>query len=186
MKKLYVLAYLPPYMVSPMDAAWSVLKADIDQVYGFGGFSRQTMPPLVRGMLQRERERQSAKAVEESLRTGSMAPLAEWISPKAELSGEARNRYDFLAPWNKQLGEGGRNFPTEGGPDNEPSIPYNKPWNIPRPFDQPQFSVPQQASPMTPPMDPDFMDRIDRKRREQQIDQANSARNQQERQARQN
>ena len=183
MKKLYVLAYLPPCMASPMDAAWSVLKADIDQVYGPGGFSRQTMPPLVRGMLQRVREREGDKAVAESLRVGSMAPLFDRVEPEAELSGKARNRYNFQAGQRKKWGQGGRNWPTAGGPDNEEQ--FDPEFSPSLPFDEPQFSVPQQASPMTPPMDPDFMDRIDRKRREQQIDQANSAKNQQERQARQ-
>lgn len=127
--------------MKPIDAAWSVLKGDIDQIYGGIGYSRQTMPPVIRGMLQRERERQSAKAVEESLRTGSMAPMFERIEPKAELTAEARNPYDFLAPFRRKWGQSGRNWPTEGGPDNEQSIPTDRPLRLPRPFDEPQFNI---------------------------------------------
>lgn len=121
----------------PMDIAWAVLKADIEQVHGH--FSRQTMHPAIQGMRSRQMERVSEQALQEALEANSPGPIFEKPSTKVELrGGRARNSYDSLAPYRKRAGQGGRNYPTQGGPDNEEAIDTT---GYPRAFDEPQFST---------------------------------------------
>jgi hypothetical protein len=134
--------------MSPMDAAWSVLKADTAQVYA--PWSRQTMPLVIQGMVARESDRQGEEALQEALRVGHPGPIFEAPGVKAELmGGRARNPHDFLAPYRAAQGGSGRNFPTAGGPNNEPTIPTS-PRRNPLPFDEAQYGA--NLRPLRPPI----------------------------------
>lgn len=110
--------------MSPLEQAWSLLKADRNQIIGGTYHTRQTMPPVVQAMVERQRERQGKAGVEAARATGNLGELFNQPEVRAELMGDARNNYDILARNRKMRGErGGRNWPTEGGPDNEPTPP---------------------------------------------------------------
>ena len=106
-------------MTDAFSRAWSFLKADARQIYDdTRQLARQTMNPIVAAMADRENQRR----YEEHIKRYGLAGELTHPMPRAqvELAGRPRNEYSPAA-----VGVGSRNYPTEGGPDNERKLgPY--------------------------------------------------------------
>lgn len=106
-------------MADAFSQAWAFLKADTRQVYQnrFHGpyhypiGARQTMNHIIQAMADREYQ----KRYQENLKNHGLLAAEFTERPQVELSGEPRNRYNDLV-----IERNLRNWPTEGGPDNEP------------------------------------------------------------------
>lgn len=106
-------------MRTPLELAWSVLKADARQIYdGMGRQARQTMNPNAASMADREERRLRAEAVKREGLAGHFTDIPE---VRTQLMGRPRNEYSEAA-----VSVGSRNHPTEGGPENELKLgPYD-------------------------------------------------------------
>ena len=106
--------------MSPLEHAWSILKADARQIYdSTRQLARQTMNPNVASMARRENERRYKEHMEKV--PGLMGELTSPPPARIELMGRPRNEYSPAA-----VKVGSRNYPTEGGPENETKLgPYD-------------------------------------------------------------
>ena len=105
-----------------MDAAWALLKADARQVYDdTRQLARQTMNPNVATMADRENKRRYEEHMKKFPKGRRLE--GELTSPppvRIELMGRPRNEHSQAA-----VKVGSRNYPTEGGPENETKLgPY--------------------------------------------------------------
>jgi hypothetical protein len=122
------------------EQAWQFLKADTSQIYNDARTRRQTMHPEITSIVDRENKRLLAELEKKPLSlTNLFSP-----PPQAEVSlvDQPRNRH-FPA----EVTMGIRNFPTEGGPDNETKNfrPVDRPKDK---FGRPIIDDPETGMPM--------------------------------------
>ena len=103
-------------MMSPLEQAWSVLKADARQIYdSTRQLARQTMNTNVASMADRENKRRYEEHMKKV--PGLMGELTSPPPARIELMGRPRNEYSPAA-----VKVGSRNYPTEGGPENKTKL----------------------------------------------------------------
>ena len=110
-----------------LDAAWNLLKANPNSIdyddTGLTGY--QSRHPVIDSMVHREMERQIQQRQQDLGPVGAtLEALRNPVNVVAALQGKPRNPYSDAA-----VARGARNYPTEGGPDNDMKqfLPQNKP-----------------------------------------------------------